>query len=253
MSDTTYILRCGDNFIYLCPCGQGRAFAVDPADGAIVLRALRAEGWTLAAALVTHHHADHTAGLRQLKAQTDCRIIGPDPRQIPLIDQHVMDGDIVAVGQQTLTVIGTPGHTATSVCYYMDATSPAKPGVLWTGDTLFIGGCGRPMECDAATLWQSLARLGALPDDTRVYCGHDYTAENYEFALTIEPDAPGIQRCLDDIARGQSPVPSTIGHEKRTNIFLRSTESSVRRALGMPDARAEQVFAELRQRKNRFG
>lgn len=242
--------------MYLCPTDERNAFVVDPSEATGVLGALEEQRLALTAVLLTHHHGDHTGGVRQLKKATGCTVIGPDPARIAGCDRAVGDGDVLTLGDQRVTVLSTPGHTRTSVCYYTEAT-PERPGAVWTGDTLFVGGCGRPIECDAVVLWQSLKKLASLPDDTRIYCGHNYTAENYQFALTIEPDNQAVQQRWSEArqaqAQGRPTVPSTIATEKKTNIFLRSDDAAVQRALGMSDATVENVFAELRRRKNRFG
>ena len=255
MADATTVLACGDNYIYIHAYDERHAFAVDPSDASIVLGALERQNLTLTTVLVTHDHWDHTAGVAELKSQTGCEAIGPDARGSTGIDRVVADGDVLTRGGHEISVLGTPGHTRTSVCYHMPM--PGESGIVWTGDTLFVGGCGRPMECDASVLWWSLTKLAALPADTLVYCGHDYTAENYAFALTLEPDNQAIQQRLGDArqaaAQGRPSVPSTITQEKATNIFLRAGEPAVKAALDMDDAEPERVFAELRRRKNLFG
>ncbi len=257
MNDTTITLTCGDNYIYVCPCGDRQAFVVDPTDAAMVLRVLDKQKLTLVAVLVTHHHGDHTAGVAALTSRVSCQVVGPDQRRIGGIDRLVRDGDTVQLGGRAAQVIATPGHTKSSVCYYLPPSGDEGSGLVFTGDTLFVGGCGRPMECDARVLWESLIRLSALPDDTLVFCGHDYTAENYEFSLTIEPENQIVRKRLEETeraaAQGRPSVPSTIGQEKATNIFLRAAEPSVGAALDMAEANPGQVFAELRQRKNLFG
>ncbi|MDI6451240.1 hydroxyacylglutathione hydrolase [Anaerobaca lacustris] len=257
IANATTILTCGDNYTYICLCGERCAFVVDPTDAAMVLRVLDERRLTLTAALLTHHHADHTAGLAELKSATGCQVVGPDARRIVGIDRLVRDGDTIELGDRTTEVLATPGHTRTSVCYYLPASPNAGPGSVFTGDTLFVGGCGRPLECDAHVLWASLQRLAALPEETLVWCGHDYTAENYEFALTIEPDNQAVRERLNEIRRaaaeGRPSVPSTIACEKATNVFLRAGDSTVRAAVGVGDANSERTFAELRRRKNLFG
>jgi hydroxyacylglutathione hydrolase len=142
------------------------------------------------------------------------------------------------------------------VCYYIPAADENEHKILWTGDTLFVGGCGRILECDARTMWNSLLKLASLPDDTLVYCGHDYTQENYEFALTIEPDNEAVkqrfQGIIETVRTGGLTVPSVIFQEKATNIFLRSDTEEVKTALNMPRAGIVDVFAELRRRKDVF-
>ncbi|MBN1359711.1 MAG: hydroxyacylglutathione hydrolase [Sedimentisphaerales bacterium] len=257
ISAAVVILTCGDNYVYVCRYEERNAFVVDPSESGIVSRALAERKLQLTTALVTHHHGDHTGGIGQLKRQTGCKVVGADRVRVASCDRCVSEGNVLTLGHLRVTVLATPGHTRTSVCYYLAPPAAGQPGAVWTGDTLFIGGCGRPMECDASVLWESLTKLAELPDDTLVYCGHDYTAENYEFALTIEPDNEAVRRRLAEVKRagteGRPTVPSTIAQEKATNIFLRSSEPAVQRALDMNGAAADQVFAELRRRKNRFG
>lgn len=257
MADATIVLACGDNYVYLYPYAGRQALVVDPSDAASVLRAIEKHDLTLTTVLITHHHWDHTAGAAELKVRTSCEVIGPDDRRIKGLNRRVVDGDVVTLRAYRIAVLATPGHTRSSICYVMTPAEEKGSGIAWTGDTLFVGGCGRPMECDAAVLWRSLTKVAALPDETLVYCGHDYTAENYEFALTIEPDNPAVRQRLDEVQRtssqGLPTVPSTMAQERQTNIFLRAGEPSVQAALGMDKAEPAQVFAELRRRKNLFG
>ncbi len=181
MGSVITIPALGDNFIYLCRYEQGKAFAVDPCESVKVLNALKEHDLKLTHILITYHHEDHTSGVGKLKNTTGCSVIGADGRRITGIDKVVANGDIITIGDRQIKVIGTPGHTRTSVCYYMKGTVD-KAGIVWTGDTMFIGGCGRILECDANDLRESLSRIAALPEETHVYCGHDYTIENYEFA-----------------------------------------------------------------------
>ncbi|MHC4214919.1 MAG: hydroxyacylglutathione hydrolase, partial [Planctomycetota bacterium] len=226
MENVITIPACGDNFIYLFRYGPNDAFVVDPSVSEPVLQRLNADGLNLRMALITHHHWDHLGGVEDLKKKTGCQIIGADARRISGIDKVIADGDIIKTGQYDIRVISTPGHTKTSVCYYLEP-SDDNVGILWTGDTMFIGGCGRIFECNAETMLDSLLRLADLPNDTLVYCGHDYTIENYEFALTIEPANPIFKQRLDEVKGGDLSVPSTIGQEKQTNIFLQ-TERDVK-------------------------
>jgi len=255
-ADSVVVLTCGDNYIYVVPYDQQRAFVVDPSEAGGVLDTLTQRGWTLTTVLVTHHHGDHTGGIATLKKKTGCQVIAPDSSGVSRSDRCVAEGDALVFGNREVTVLATPGHTRTSVCFYLSPAS-GHPGAVWTGDTLFIGGCGRPMECDSAVLWNSLAKLAALPDQTLIYCGHNYTAENYEFALTIERDNPATRERLRAAqqadSEGRPTVPSSIAQEKATNIFLRSTDPALQKALGMDGASPAEVFAELRRRKNRFG
>ncbi len=256
MDSVITIAALGDNLIYVYPYGQNESLVVDPGDGPAVLGVLKERGLRLRTILITHHHYDHTAGVTELKQKTGCTVIGGDPQRIPGIDKVVGDGEVLSFGDAQIQVLATPGHTRTSVCYYAQPSEVGPNGILWTGDTLFVGGCGRLLECDAQAMWESLGRLASLPDKTLVYCGHDYTLENCEFAVSIEPDNEVLQRRLSEIrniqSRGGSAVPSGIAQEKITNLFLRAGEPRLKAALGMEHARAVEVFAELRRRKDVF-
>jgi hydroxyacylglutathione hydrolase len=256
MDSVITIPALDDNFIYLYRYNQSNALAVDPCDGSSVLRALQKYGLILKMILITHHHWDHVAGTDELKHKTGCKVIGADKRRIPGNDVVVTDGQILPVGQRKVQVIATPGHTSTSVCYYTEPSAGNKNGILWTGDTLFVGGCGMLLERDAQSMWNSLQKLTPLPDDTLVYCGHDYTLENYEFASGIEPDNQIVKERLDQArqlqTQGKLTVPSSILQERSTNCFLRAGTTELKMALGMPQAQDVEVFAELRRRKDVF-
>jgi hydroxyacylglutathione hydrolase len=246
----------GTNLTYLHRCGQDRAFVVDPNDASAVLQTLQQHGLSLAAILATHHHWDHVAGVADLQRKTRCEFIGVDHTLVPAPDRIAAESDVLALGEAAVQVLAAPGHTRNSVCYHVPAAG-GEPGVVYTGDTLFVGGCGRLLEGDAVTMWQSLQRLAALPDETLVYCGHDYTLENYEFAVAV---APGYRRFRERLAEvqktveyGHLTVPSTIAQERTTNVFLLADQPAIRAALGLAQARPEEVFAELRSRKDLFG
>ncbi|MHC4743730.1 MAG: hydroxyacylglutathione hydrolase [Planctomycetota bacterium] len=249
MKHVITIPALGDNYIYLYKCADNTAFAIDPGDSKPVLSALESRSLTLSAVLATHNHFDHTAGARDLKEKTGCQIIGPERNGIPGIDRIVENGEIIELNGTKVRVIATPGHTAKSVCYYIQPAE-ARPGLLFTGDTLFIAGCGRIFEANAQTMWNSLHKIAALPDETLIYPGHNYTQENYEFALTIEPDNQAVK---DLLQKADFTPPSSIAQEKQTNVFLRTPEPQIRKALQMPQATNAEIFAELRQRKNIFG
>lgn len=257
MAKTIAIPAFGDNFIYLHPCGQDRAFVVDPGDAAVVLRALGEHGLSLAGVLLTHHHWDHVGGAAELRSRTHCDVIGVDRSLIPASDRTATEGETLSLDQTRIEVIATPGHTRASVCYYVAPLTKDEPGTLYTGDTLFVGGCGRPLECDAATMWQSLQKLAALPAETLIYCGHDYALENYEFAVAIAPDNRTLRDRLAQVQKaveyGQLTVPATISQERATNLFLLADQAQVKAALGMRDAEPQAVFAELRRRKDLWG
>ena len=248
MEPVIVIPALGDNFAYLFGYEQNKAIAVDPADASLILNELKKHNLKLTAILATHRHADHTAGIKELKHKTDCMVI--------VSDEALAGGQTLNFSNCRIKTIKTPGHTADSVCFYVEPCEN-NYGIVFTGDTLFIAGCGRPIECDAETMWNSLQKLAALPDSTLVYPGHDYTEENYEFALTIEPENKTVQTLLADIRKmqnqGKPTVPSTIAQEKQTNVFLRANTPAIKTAINMLNASDAETFAELRKRKNIFG
>lgn len=256
MNSVITIPALGDNYVYLYVYGQGEALAVDPGESSSLLKIIQERRLNLKMVLVTHHHLDHVGGIAELKQSTGCTIIGSDRERIRGIDRVVEDGQILAIGNTRIRVIATPGHTCTAVCYYIPPSNENKNGILWTGDTLFVGGCGRLLECDAKTMWESLRKLASLPEQTLIYCGHDYTLENYEFALTIEPDNETVKNRFNEIKQAQSQgrqtVPSTMFQETVTNLFLRSDTIEMKDVLEMPRASSVEVFAELRRRKDVF-
>ncbi len=256
MTPVIPIKALSTNLVYLHRCGDGRAFVVDPSDAGAVLQVLQQHDLALTAILVTHHHWDHVAGAEDLQRKAPCELIGVGPTLVPAPDRVATDGAVLKLGEVTVRVVATPGHTQSSVCYYI-AGERAHTGVVYTGDTLFVGGCGRLLEGDASTMWQSLQKLAALPADALVYGGHDYALENYEFAVTIDPTNRRLRDRLAEVQKaveyGQLTVPSTIAQERATNIFLQADRPQIATALGMVGAPPEEVFAELRRRKDEFG
>lgn len=255
MITVTVIPVLFDNYTYLLDYGPGAA-VIDPGEAFPILRSLKDRGLKLTTILNTHYHIDHVSGNEELKHETGCQVIGPDDTRVPGLDRAVADGDNITFGSSTVEVIATPGHTRSDVCYYMPPSPDDRPGTVWTGDTLFIGGCGRLYEGIPELMWESLLKLAALPPDTLVYCGHEYVIENFEFTLTVEPDNQTVRRRLSDIRErrkaGRPTVPSTIGEERLTNPFLRAVNPEMGAAIGMPNASAVEVFTELRKRKNAF-
>jgi hydroxyacylglutathione hydrolase len=214
---------------------------------------LTATGWKLSDILITHHHSDHTDGIRALKQRHGARVVAPrdEAPTIPAVDAMAGDGDSVTVGTLTARVIGTPGHTLGQINYFFPTAK-----LLFAGDTLFSIGCGRVIEGTPEMMWQTLLKLRALPDDTQLYCGHEYTEANVRFALTIEPDNEALKARAAEVKRqvaaGAPTIPSLMGEEKRANVFLRADDPAVAAAVGLTGKPPAQVFAEVRQRKNTF-
>jgi hydroxyacylglutathione hydrolase len=253
-AQTELFLCLKDNFgVLLHDPDTGATAAIDAPEAGPVEAALCAQSWRLTDILVTHHHHDHTGGIAELKARHRCRVVAPDAeaKGIPQVDETVREGDSVKVGTLTARVIETPGHTAGHISYVF-----AHEKLVFVGDTLFSIGCGRVIEGTPQMMWQSLLKLRALPDDTQIYCGHEYTAANVRFAKTIEPNNAALIAREQEVARQnaahQPTVPSTMGEEKAANPFLRADVPEVARSLGLASAPAWQVFAEIRERKNKF-
>jgi hydroxyacylglutathione hydrolase len=241
-----------DNYAYILfdPAG-GFCAVVDPSEADPVRRALGTR--KLTHIFNTHHHPDHIGGNGALKAAYGAKIIAAakDKGRIPDIDEAVADGDVVRLGGHDARVIEIPAHTSAHVAYWFQADR-----AVFTGDTLFLMGCGRLFEGTPAMMHGSLARLMALPDETRVYCGHEYTENNGRFALSVEPQNPDLKSRMNDVraarAQGKPTVPATMAVEKKTNPFLRTDSRAIRNTLGMADADNVAVFAELRKRKDSF-
>ncbi len=241
-----------DNYAYLLHDSTTNVTAVvDPAEPGPVIAALDAAGWTLSVILNTHYHMDHVGGNEALKSRYNVPVLGPEAERdkIPGIDQGMSEGDKVTLGSQVGDVIDTRAHTAGHISYYF-----ADAKAVFVGDTMFAMGCGRLFEGSAEEMWTSLEKLMALPDDTRVYCGHEYTQSNAHFALTIEPGNTDLQARVKDVddlrARGEPTIPTTIGLERRTSPFVRASSPEIRERLGLADARDAEVFAEVRRRKD---
>jgi hydroxyacylglutathione hydrolase len=255
MPAQTHLFMClQDNFgVLLHDPDSGRTAAIDAPEAAPVEAALKTTGWKLTDILVTHHHGDHTGGIAELKGRHRCRVVAPDGEagRIPDVDETVRDGDTVRVGALEGRVIVTPGHTAAPSTLYFPADK-----LVFAGDTLFSIGCGRVIEGTMEQMWQSMLKLRALPDDTMIHCGHEYTLANIRFAKTIEPDNKALaareQQVTQLLAAGKMTAPSPMGEEKAANPFLRADAPEVAKAVGMAGASAAEVFAEIRTRKNKF-
>jgi hydroxyacylglutathione hydrolase len=243
-----------DNYGYLVHCpGTALTATIDAPDARAINAALEREGWALSHILNTHWHLDHAGGNLELKQRWGARIIGPrgEADKIPGLDLRVGDGDVVELGGLSARVLDVPGHTAGHIAYWFESE-----GVAFVGDTLFSLGCGRLFEGTAPMMWRSLQKLIALPDETRVYCAHEYTQSNARFALTIEPGNDALKARAAEIDRlreaGKPTVPSTMGLEKRTNPFLRAKSPEIRERLQLVAADDATVFGEIRKRKDNF-
>jgi hydroxyacylglutathione hydrolase len=244
-----------DNYLWLLTRGRAAA-VVDPGDAGPVRRALDRHNLTLAAILVTHHHADHVGGVAELKSVTGAHVYGPAGESIPGVDTRLRGGDELTVLGTRLRVLDVPGHTAGHIAYF---AADERPPRLFCGDTLFTCGCGRLFEGTPAQMLSSLDALAALPAATLVYCAHEYTLANIRFAQTIEPANSALtERAVRDAAtraRGEPTVPSTIGLELATNPFLRCDVPAVRAAVEASTTNAldrTSIFAWLREKKNAF-
>ena len=246
-----------DNYLWLLHDGH-RALVVDPGDAQPVLSFLERNDLQLEAILVTHHHADHVGGVDAVRNATGARVYGPARERIPEPLTRLDEGDAITVLGQRFEVIDVPGHTAGHIAYY-SADMDGAP-LLFCGDTLFSGGCGRLFEGTPEQMLASLEKLSSLPGSTRVCCTHEYTLSNLRFARAVEPDNADlihyIERCEALRARSQPTLPSTIEQEKRINPFLRTRLAGVAEAARRHDPATPQdevaVFAAIRQWKNEF-
>ena len=252
----TAIPAFDDNYLWLIH-DQEYAAIVDPGDAASVEAALAAHQLKLAAILLTHHHADHAGGVPALLRHWNVPVYGPASERIPGISHPLREGDVVTLTSPALqlSVLDVPGHTAGHIAY----VAQGEPW-LFCGDTLFAGGCGRLFEGTAEQMTNSLEKISALPDNTKVYCAHEYTVSNLHFAVAAEPDNPRTAERLAAAqalrARGIATVPSTLGEEKLTNPFLRYREKSIADLLRSSGRLNNEdpiaAFAALREWKNVF-
>lgn len=242
-----------DNFGYLIHDGETKATAsIDAPEARPIIKALEREGWQLTDILITHHHGDHVGGVAELKQKYNCRVVAPHDKTTKIADAdlRVANADVVKVGTLLGRVLETPGHTLDHISYVFDTEK-----ALFAADTLFSIGCGRVFEGTYPMMWDSLLKLRALPDDFKLYCGHEYTASNVKFALSVDPDNAALQARAAEVtklrAENKPTIPSLLGDEKRANVFLRADEPSVAARLHMKGADAAAVFGELRERKNK--
>lgn len=243
-----------DNFGILARDTEtGETALIDAPQEEPILEAVERTGWKPTFILTTHHHADHVEANLALKERFGLAIVGPEAEaaRIPGIDRKVKEGNTIRIGRQEARVIETPGHTAGHISYHF-----AEAGVAFTADTLFALGCGRLFECKPPVMLASLKKLSALPLETVIHCGHEYTETNGRFALSVDPTNSALKERMEEIvalrADGAPTLPTTLEAEMATNPFLRWHDPVIRRNLDMEDASDEAVFAELRKRKDLF-
>lgn len=252
--DLSTIACLSDNYAYLIhDAATGATALIDVPEAAPILAVLDETGWTLTDILITHHHYDHVDGLPEVLAAHPARVIGSaaDAHRLPTLDLALNEGDTVQIGSEEGTVIDVSGHTIHHVAYHFPASK-----LLFTADSLMALGCGRVFEGTKPQMWDSLQKLMALPGDTTVCSGHEYTAANAKFALTIDPENPDLISRVRDVtdkrASGLPTVPSLLSEELATNPFLRAHDPAIQAHLGMTGANATDVFTEIRTRKDNF-
>lgn len=254
MLDLVTIPCLADNYAYLIhDRDTGQTAVVDVPEAGPILAALSAHQWRLTDILITHHHDDHIQGVDTLRAQTGAMVLGAaaDAHRLPRLDLALTEADSFSVGSEFARVIDVPGHTIGHIAFHFPDSKLA-----FTADSLMAGGCGRLFEGTARQMHASLAKLAALPPDTRICSGHEYTASNLRFAETLEPGNPRlisrIAEVADKRARGIPTVPVPLEEELATNPYLRAHLPALKAAIGLPDADDATVFAEIRARKDKF-
>ncbi|MGC1504134.1 MAG: hydroxyacylglutathione hydrolase [Sulfitobacter sp.] len=243
-----------DNYAYLLRDGETGAVAViDVPDAAPIKAELLARGWTLSQVWLTHHHWDHVDGLADLLADHPAQVVGAkaDAHRLPALDIAVSEGDTVQLGGLEAEILDVSGHTINHIAFYVVAAQ-----ACFTADSLMALGCGRLFEGTPAQMWDSMQKLMALPPETTLCSGHEYTASNAKFALTVDPGNTALISRSNEImtarAKGQPTVPTSLATELETNPFLRPDDPGIRATLGMPTASDTEVFTEIRRRKDVF-
>lgn len=243
-----------DNFaVLLHDPESGETAAIDAPDADPIIEALSARGWKLTHIFVTHKHFDHIEGIPPLQAAYDVTVTGPEASaaETGMYDRTVEDGGSFEWAGRTVRVLATPGHTLDHVTYWIPDEK-----LVFAADLIFSLGCGRVIEGDHAMMWNSIKKVRELPDDTALYCGHEYTQANARFALTVDPDNAALKERAAEVDRlraaGQPTLPTALGREKAANPFLRADDPGLMRKLGMANARPAEVFAAIRTRKDKF-
>ncbi|MCK5893128.1 MAG: hydroxyacylglutathione hydrolase [Endozoicomonadaceae bacterium] len=259
MINVTALPAFNDNYIWLLiDTENSQCHVVDPGDGEVVLKACQDNQLELTGILITHHHADHTGGIELLLEHYDVPVYGPAKETIPSLTHRLNENDTLLLHSCTFRIIETPGHTAGHIAYFCKPEQQAP--ILFCGDTLFAGGCGRLFEGTPAQMLASLTKLSALPDETCVYCAHEYTLANLLFAQAVEPDNSILEQRLADIKilrqNDQPSIPSDIATERATNPFLRTDQAAIKTAAehysGKTMTSSTDVFATIRRWKDNF-
>jgi len=252
--DVAQFITRTDNFaVLLHDAKSGRTAAIDAPAADPIIAALKERGWTLSDIFVTHKHFDHIEGIPALQAAYDCAVVGPEASaaETGMYDRTVKDGDSFEWAGRKVEVIETPGHTLDHISLHLP-----EEKLVFVGDTVFSLGCGRVIEGDHAMMWDSIKAIRALPDDTQLYCGHEYTLANARFALSVDPNNAALKARAAEVEKlvkdGRAALPTTIGQEKATNPFLRADDPALMRAVGMAGQKPAAVFREIRTRKDHF-
>ncbi len=252
--DLVTIPCLSDNYAYLLrDHDSGKVALIDVPEAEPILAELSNRGWELSQVWITHHHDDHVQGLAKVLETHDAKVIGgkADEHRLPPLDRKVAEGDTITLGALEAEVMEVSGHTVGHIAFHVPAAKAA-----FTADSLMALGCGRLFEGTPAQMWESMQKFIALPEDTTICSGHEYTASNAKFALTVDPDNHDLISRAREIdatrAAGRPTVPSQLSTELKTNPFLRPTDPGIRATLGMPTASDAEVFAEVRKRKDNF-
>lgn len=241
-----------DNYAYLVKGPDGVA-VIDAPEAAPIIDALDARGWTPGVIMITHHHWDHVQGIDEIKEKYGCKVMGPkaEEEKLPPMDWYLAEGMNGGTDESYVEPLEVPGHTLGHVAFHY-----SNGGAVFTADSLMALGCGRVFEGTMDMMFESLSKLAALPPETMIYSGHEYTESNAKFALTIDPDNPALISRIETIkalrAEGKPTVPVSLAEELATNPFLRAGDPAIRARLGMTDATDAEVFAEIRRRKDNF-
>lgn len=243
-----------DNYAYLIhDDASGQTAVIDVPDATPILAALQARNWALSDILITHHHDDHISGVEELRAATGAMVLGAaaDAHRLPPLDLALTEASTFSIGSEFARVIDVPGHTLGHIAFHFP-----QSGLAFTADSLMAGGCGRLFEGTPAQMWASLSKLAALPPETLICSGHEYTASNLRFAATLEPGNPQLISRIEWVAtarrEGRFTVPSRLSEELATNPFLRASLPQFKAAVGLSLADDVTVLTEIRARKDKF-